>query len=229
MILILTKDSYYIAHYDDEVDKVTNYQRVALEDIELIELGPLDQSAFNLPFKSSSNRGQFCLRIHYRLPQPPTAVFFNGETTVPVPANPASLNAGSQLSGYFHMFRASNLRLFNNMAVNVTSEEERQECLKSVADSIIVAMELANWPPAPFVQAKLEKRKSRIPEMNDNLGATSGGAPSSSKAVTSGLKALTSVTSHFSRLNPINKFRQKTSDPQVQLPQINVDGQTATV
>ena len=66
VILILTKDSYYIAHYDDEVDKVTNYQRVAFEDLELIELGPLDQSAFNLPFKSSSNRSQFCLRIHYR-------------------------------------------------------------------------------------------------------------------------------------------------------------------
>ena len=164
VILILTKDSYYIAHYDDEVDKVTNYQRVAFEDLELIELGPLDQSAFNLPFKSSSNRSQqFCLRAHYRLPQPPSAIKFNGETTETVPANPASMNAGSHLSGYFHMFRASNLRLFNNMAVNVTSDEERQECLKSVADSIIVTMELANCPPAPFVQAKLEKRKSRIP------------------------------------------------------------------
>ena len=81
VILILTKDSYYIAHYDDEVDKVTNYQRVAFEDLELIELGPLDQSAFNLPFKSSSNRSQqFCLRIHFRLPQPPSAIKFNGES-----------------------------------------------------------------------------------------------------------------------------------------------------
>ena len=66
VILILTKDSYYIAHYDDEVDKVTNYQRVAFEDIEMIELGALDQSAFNLPFKSSSKSPQYCLRIHYR-------------------------------------------------------------------------------------------------------------------------------------------------------------------
>ena len=32
VIVILTKDSYYIAHYDDEVDKVTSYQRVALSD-----------------------------------------------------------------------------------------------------------------------------------------------------------------------------------------------------
>jgi hypothetical protein len=29
IILILTQDSYYLAHYDDDVDKVTQYQRVA--------------------------------------------------------------------------------------------------------------------------------------------------------------------------------------------------------
>ena len=85
------------------------------------------------------------------------------------------------------------------MAVNVTSDEERQECLKSVADSIIVTMELANCPPAPFVQAKLEKRKSKIQEMPENVilgGGTAAAAASSGgrKAVTSGLKALTSVT-----------------------------------
>ena len=139
----------------------------------------------------------------------------------PVAPNPASMNAGSQLSGYFHMFRSSKLRLFNNMAVNVTSEEERAECLKSVADSIIVTMELAGWPPAPFVQAKLEKRKSRIP--TEFTEPTSGRAPAS-KAVTSGLKALSSVTNHFSKLNPMSKFRQKSSDPS-QVPQINVDQQ----
>ena len=39
LIVILTKDSYYVAYYDDEVDKVMNYQRVALSDIEIIEFG----------------------------------------------------------------------------------------------------------------------------------------------------------------------------------------------
>ena len=39
LIVILTKDAYYVAYYDDEVDKVMNYQRVALSDIEIIEFG----------------------------------------------------------------------------------------------------------------------------------------------------------------------------------------------
>lgn len=38
-ILILTRDSYYIADYDDQIDKVTNYQRVPLSDIVMIEFG----------------------------------------------------------------------------------------------------------------------------------------------------------------------------------------------
>ena len=53
-----------------------------------------------------------------------------------------------------------------SMAVMVNTEEERVECLKSVADSIIVAMALADLPPAPFVQGTLEKRKSKMPEFH---------------------------------------------------------------
>lgn len=64
VIVILTKDSYYIAHYDDEVDKVTSYQRVALSDVEMIEFGVVPD-LFNLPFKSPKS-GMHSLRINYR-------------------------------------------------------------------------------------------------------------------------------------------------------------------
>ena len=50
VILILAKDSYYVARYDDEVDKVTQYQRVALADIEKIEFGIVDQPTFQVLF-----------------------------------------------------------------------------------------------------------------------------------------------------------------------------------
>jgi len=53
VILILTKDSYYVARYDDEVDKVTQYQRVALTDVEIIEFGIVDQPTFQVcPYTS---------------------------------------------------------------------------------------------------------------------------------------------------------------------------------
>lgn len=48
IILILSRDAYYVARYDDDVDKVTQYQRVALADVEKIEFGALDQPTFQV-------------------------------------------------------------------------------------------------------------------------------------------------------------------------------------
>ena len=234
VIFILTRDSYYVAFYDDEVDKVTNYQRVCLSDIELIELGPY-QSSFNLPgFKKATQ--SFSLRIHYRMPPPPSTFFYSGDEVSSMPPDPASINAGANLSGYFHMVRATNLRFFNSMAVTCSSEEERGEALKSVADSIIVTMELGNLPPAPFVQGQLERRKSKMPEFHHAASEMSDESRrSASKVVSNSLKALSNVTTHFSRLNPISKFRNVRSPqaeipPQVErgleateIPQINID------
>ena len=56
LIVILTKDSYYVAYYDDEVDKVMNYQRVALSDIEIIEFGVAPHSVSTI-----------WISVHYRL------------------------------------------------------------------------------------------------------------------------------------------------------------------
>lgn len=91
-ILILTRDSYYVADYDDQIDKVTNYQRVPLEDIVLIEFGQ-PESSVSL-FK---NKHFHCIRINYKM---------------------------ANEYGYFHMFRSTNLRFFNNMAVVIKTEEE---------------------------------------------------------------------------------------------------------
>ena len=52
VIFILARDSYYVAHYDDEADKVTHYQRVLLCNVDRVELG-LPESGFNLTFGRS--------------------------------------------------------------------------------------------------------------------------------------------------------------------------------
>jgi len=237
LIVILTKDSYYVAYYDDEVDKVINYQRVALSDIELIEFGVAPHSpTFNLPgFKKTSKHETHSLRLNYRMPQPPSSVFYdaNEDCTALNQANPASLKVGTNISGFFHMFRATNQRFFNSMTVMVNTEEERIECLKSVADSIIVAMALADLPPAPFVQGTLEKRKSKMPELhssfNDQQFDTERQRSAGSKVVSNSLKAISNVSSHFSRLNPMNKFRQNRGggalETSAEVPQININSQ----
>ena len=92
-ILILTKDSYLVADYDDQVDKVTKYQRVALRDITLLESGIPDipTSIFR------SSKSHYCIRINYKV---------------------------NNVCGYYHMFRSTNLRFFNNMIVIIKNEEE---------------------------------------------------------------------------------------------------------
>lgn len=95
-ILILTRDSYFVAEYDDQVDRVTKYQRVELRDLTLLECG-LPESSMSL-FKNAANRKQhYSIRINYKV---------------------------DGVEGYYHMFRSTNLRFFNNLAVIIKNEEE---------------------------------------------------------------------------------------------------------
>lgn len=80
-ILVLCKDSYHVASYDEARDRVTKCQCVLLEDIEKIELGP--EPNVQLFSSNKSLRQSYAIRINY---------LFN------------------QTAGYFHMFRSSNTR-----------------------------------------------------------------------------------------------------------------------
>lgn len=60
IILVLTRDSYYIAQYDEEADQILHYERVSLIDLEKIEMGPHTCQAM---FKQS--RPHQCIRFNY--------------------------------------------------------------------------------------------------------------------------------------------------------------------
>ena len=123
-------------------------------------------------------------------------------------------------TGYFHMFRSAHLRFFNNMAIIAKNEEEKVESLKSIADSVAVAMELAGLTPELWM-GKIEKRKSKVIESNEN----SQGETSTFKTV--GSRAFFSMTNQFSKLNPISKLKltpkkeenSESVDPQVTRPE----------
>lgn len=101
-ILILTKDSYFSADYDDQVDKVTKYQRVLLQDITMLEFGMAESS--NSLFRSSKYK--YCIRINYKI---------------------------NNVTGYYHMFRSTNFRFFNNMAVVIKNmDEEIGKCIINI-------------------------------------------------------------------------------------------------
>ncbi|CAG9858735.1 unnamed protein product [Phyllotreta striolata] len=198
-ILILTRDSYFVADYDDQVDKVTNYQRVLMEDVTLLEFGMADSNVSL--FKTSKFR--YSVRINYKL---------NGA------------------DGYYHMFRSTSFRFFNNMAVVIKSVEEEVESLKSICEGFLVAADICGLPAIPFVQGQsLDRRKSKaissgrssnsiyldlssLPQMTRNVSESQ---LLSLKNV--GSKALSNVTQQFSKLNKIGstfKSRTKVEDGQ---------------
>ncbi|XP_060896930.1 phosphatidylinositide phosphatase SAC2 isoform X2 [Labrus mixtus] len=58
VLLLLSEKAYYIAFYDEEADKVNQYQRLNLDGLEKIEIGP-EPTLFGKP--------KFCcMRLHYR-------------------------------------------------------------------------------------------------------------------------------------------------------------------
>ncbi|XP_017769575.1 PREDICTED: phosphatidylinositide phosphatase SAC2 isoform X2 [Nicrophorus vespilloides] len=182
-ILILTKDSYFVADYDDQVDKVTKYQRVCLDDITVIESG-IPESSANI-FKSNS-KNFYSIRLNYKV---------NGVT------------------GYYHMFRSTNLQFFNNMAVFLKNEEEEIESLKAICEAFSVALDIGGLPPIPYKQGqKLDRRKSKVISDNSasNVYLDIVGLPHLTRNVSetqllalknAGTKALSNMSQQFSRLN----------------------------
>ncbi|XP_029188502.2 phosphatidylinositide phosphatase SAC2-like [Acropora millepora] len=56
VILLLTYHAYYVASYDDEAERITQYERIVLEDLEKIEIG----------FETSFKARHLFIRIHRR-------------------------------------------------------------------------------------------------------------------------------------------------------------------
>ncbi|KAF5276553.1 hypothetical protein FQR65_LT03983 [Abscondita terminalis] len=184
-ILILTRDSYFVADYDDQLDKITKYQRVMLNCVTLLECGIPDTISL---FKSS--KPHYCIRINYKV---------------------------NDIAGYYHMFRSTNLRFFNNMAVTIKNEEEGVESLKAICEAFQISMDIAGLPRIPYRQGyKLDKRKSKVPNMgntNSSIYLDVVGLPNITRNVSesqlfalknAGSKALSNMSQQFSKLNKLS-------------------------
>ncbi|XP_013142093.1 PREDICTED: phosphatidylinositide phosphatase SAC2 isoform X2 [Papilio polytes] len=206
-VMVLTSEAYYVTDYDETSDRLLSVQRVPLADVTLLELGTLDTNPtiFGVGRKSSTEP-VVCIRISYK---------YSGE------------------AGYFHMFRSTSLRFFNNMAVVINTRDEMIESLHSICESVMVARDVAKLPPVPFHDGvKLEKRKSKI------HGTSSGGArsalyldvsrlPSLTRNVSEtqlvadirsvGSKALNNMTEQFSKLNKLSHSLNAKARPSLQL------------
>ncbi|CAH0721208.1 unnamed protein product, partial [Brenthis ino] len=209
-VLVLTSEAYYVTDYDETSDRLLSVQRVPLTDVTSVELGTLDTSAtiFSVGRKSNTEPVH-CIRINYT---------YNNE------------------AGYFHMFRSTSLRFFNNMAVVINTKDEMIESLHSICESVVVARDVAKLPPIPFHDGiKLERKKSKL---HPGQGAGGAGARSSLYVDLSRLPALTrnvsetqlvadirsvgskafnNMTEQFSKLNKLSHSLNARARPSLQL------------
>ncbi|XP_075229040.1 phosphatidylinositide phosphatase spermathreecae isoform X2 [Lycorma delicatula] len=213
-ILILTKKSYYVAGYDEAIDQVTKYQRVLLSDVTLVELGmaeSLPQQSLSLNIfkgRSSKNSGlHYCLRLNYTV---------NGTP------------------GYYHMFRSTNLRFFNNVAVVIRNEDEMIESLRAISETFEVALQIANMTEVKVVHKDILERRTSRTLLSDELSNTGGKldttlqnrmtrnvSESQLHALKNvGSKAITNVSQQFSKLNKLghsfNARKRRHSKPSVE-------------
>ena len=109
------------------------------------------------------------------------------------------------------MMRSTNMKFFNNVVSVMTSEEEKIESLKAIADTVGVALESKDMKFEMWF-GKLEKKRSKSSTRTLNpvemLGMRRDKSPSKLRSV--GSKALSNVTSQFSRLNPISRLKRNT-------------------
>ncbi|XP_054278972.1 phosphatidylinositide phosphatase SAC2 [Macrosteles quadrilineatus] len=217
-ILILTRDSYYVAEYDDQIDRVTKYHHVPLPDLNLIELGVVDlsfsvaQSTMQL-FKSKNTRGHYCLRLNY-------SVSKNTRGHYCLRLN---YSVAGQ-SGYCHTFRSTNLRFFNNVAVLIKTEEEMTESLRAVAETLAVGMEVAGLAPAPIKLCEKLQRKSTLQPSwthhSDCLSVPTGSLPRNvsetqlNNIKSAGTKALSNMSQQLSKLNKLGIGRKHSENNQ---------------
>merc|ERR1712113_845523 len=101
------------------------------------------------------------------------------------------------------------MKFFNNLVTVLTSEDEKIESLKAVADTVGIAMEARDLTPDMWF-GKLDKRKSKCKSSKpvDLLHMSRDKSPIKLRAV--GSKALSNVTSQFSKLklNPISRLKK---------------------
>lgn len=181
IVLILTKDCYYVADYDDQTDRIIKYQKVLLEDMEKIEIGaePNYQSGPFSSIRNQNNTFSYAVRFHYTI--------------------------GNQ-TGYFHMFRSTNTRFFNNMAIPIRTREEALESLKAICESFKVALSV-KFLNVPFLEvSRLERRNSKRifastfkTDNNESFNRIKN-IPNDNSYVSNSKKLFTGVYSHFSKL-----------------------------
>ncbi|CAG0920228.1 unnamed protein product [Notodromas monacha] len=224
-ILILTQNSYIVAMYDETLEQMEDYIAVNLCDMTAIEIGLEQMSSPSPKFtnflsgkKDSSNSTQNDSQPYLRHTVLRLSYKFRGE------------------SGFYHQFRASNFRFFNNVPLLMKSEEEKIESLRAIGETIATAANTfsvrnseirvkEHRGPLDSARSRLVKNSSRkasvslnflssfdvglsrLSDSNDQASSSSS-SPFKSTFGRIGAKALNNVSSSFAKLSPVSAIHR---------------------
>ncbi|XP_041645213.1 phosphatidylinositide phosphatase SAC2 [Cheilinus undulatus] len=139
VLLLLSDKAYYIAFYDEEADKVNQYQRLNLEGLEKIEIGP-EPTLFGKP--------KFCcMRLHYRSEE--TSGYFH--TLRATTRNPED-DGKDTLQCIAEMLRITKQSLGSDLLV-VEKKLERRQC-KPPEDLMAIQNKPADQGSSGLAQGK---------------------------------------------------------------------------
>lgn len=147
LLVILTSDSYYLVDYDEATERVVNFQRVKLEQIEKVELG-LSTSApiFSMTGALTSHQPYPSLRIIYSI---------------------------EDQNDFFHLLRSATTMAKSS---DDDPKDVTKSPLKSVQDSFKAACDSKSMAGVQFllIESRLTRRKSRLPGIVSLSSGSSG-------------------------------------------------------
>ncbi|XP_077992245.1 phosphatidylinositide phosphatase SAC2-like [Glandiceps talaboti] len=213
VILLLTQRAYYIANhmsiiYSDDAEKVTHYQRIPMEDLEMIEIGETElhfEQLLICPEPSLFKSKYVCLRIHYH---------YGAET------------------GYFHTLRAlpskteqeakdifhnitqalATARAANSLGLKVLDGKLERARSKPPEEIISISSQtrLSVWLRENLTREIVPNKRPPRPPPPQRTG-TSAVVPRMSRAGDQAKAYVRNVRSKISSFNPIRKIKMKRS------------------
>ncbi|KAG0711962.1 Phosphatidylinositide phosphatase SAC2 [Chionoecetes opilio] len=181
IILVLTRDSYYVAQYDEEADQILHYERVSLIDLEKIEMGPFTCQAM---FKQS--RPHQCIRFNYM-----------------VEGQSGYLHMLRSMNIRFFNNMAITIKSDEETVESVKAIGETFEvaCQMIGCDVLLVTGKM---------EKKRSRRRNQLANfLNPLASLTKTSLTSPDTLKTAGSRAFTNVTSGLARLNPMSNLRPK--------------------
>ncbi|XP_077870090.1 phosphatidylinositide phosphatase SAC2-like [Saccoglossus kowalevskii] len=200
VILLLTQRAYYIAShmsimYDDDAEKVTHYQRIPIDDLEMVEIGP-EPSLFKSKFT--------CLRIHHCYGS--EVGYFHTLRALPSKAD-------SEARVIFHTIveAFATSRAANSLGLKVVDGKLERRKSKPPEEVISISSQtrLSAWIKENLTREMVQKKP--VPPPRSHRSGASTFTPRVSRAGDQAKAYIKNVKTKISSFNPIRKVKLKRS------------------